>query len=173
MTTPMPPTGLTTQSVHARLVAADGQTTITATSGAALISAAPNQDPPVVVSENIYEDRVPDGTEYPPNERILKFYAGQIIPTSQWTACFPAGTVTAISPATGPAAGGTPVQITGMNFTPDTTVTIGGDAVADLVVVSPELITCNTPAHADGVVNVVVTTDSGAVTATGAFTYAG
>ena len=171
MTTP--PMGETSTSVHARLVRADGTTTITASSGAALISAAPNQDPPVVVAENIYEDRVPDGTAYPPIERVKKFYAGQVIPTSQWNACFPAGTVGAVSPATGPAAGGTAVTITGSNFSPDSTVTFGGVAATSVMVVSPAEITCVTPAHADGVVNVAVTTDAGVVTATGAFTYSG
>lgn len=161
-------------STPARLVRADGTTTITKSSGAALISAAPNQDPPVVVSEDIFIDSVPDGTDYTdggPIQRQLKFRQGQIILTSQWNACFPNAKFGGISPATGVAAGGTHVTITGTGFTPDTTVTIGGSAATSIVVLSPTQLTCITPAHAAGAVNVVVTTDAGAVTATGAFTY--
>jgi hypothetical protein len=169
--TPAPSTGL--GSTPARLVRADGSTVITASSGAALISAAPMQDPPVVVAEDIYQDRVPDGTSYPPIERVLKFNGGQVIPTSQWNACFPAATVGSVTPATGPAAGGTAVTVAGTSFTPDTTLTFGGVAATSVVVVSPDLLTCVTPAHADGAVSVVVTTDSGATTATGLYTYVG
>jgi hypothetical protein len=73
------------------------------------------------------------------------------------------------APSFGPAAGGTSVVITGTNL-PNASVTFGG-ATATCTVNSATQITCTTPAHAAGAVDVVITTPSGTVTATGAFTY--
>lgn len=81
--------------------------------------------------------------------------------------------VTGISPATGAVAGGTAVTISGRQFKTGTTVTIGGGAVTSKVRVSDRSITCNTPAHAAGAVDVVVTNPDGSTyTLTAAFTYA-
>ncbi len=68
-----------------------------------------------------------------------------------------APTVTAISPVVGPAAGGTAVTLTGTGFTTGATVTIGGVAATNVVVVSATSITAVTAAHAPGAVDVVVT----------------
>jgi len=81
-------------------------------------------------------------------------------------------TVTLISPAVGPLVGGQAVTVTGTNFTGTTAVTIGGVAAMNVVVVGPTTITATTPAHAAGVVNVVVTTPSGSGTGTNLYTYA-
>ena len=81
-------------------------------------------------------------------------------------------TVSSVSPASGPPTGGTNVTITGSDFYSVSSVTIGGVAATAVVVVSPTSITCTTPAHASGVVNVVVTTAFGTGTGTGLFTYA-
>lgn len=84
----------------------------------------------------------------------------------------PAPTVTGISPATGTTVGGTSVTITGTGFLSGATVTIGGSAATGVTVVSSTSITATTPAHAAGVVDVVVTnTDSLFGTLSGGFTY--
>ena len=69
--------------------------------------------------------------------------------------------ITGVSPNTGSTAGGTPVTISGTNFFNPSTVTFGGVAATNVVVVSSTTITATTPAHAAGPVNVVVN-DQGA-----------
>jgi PKD repeat protein len=81
-------------------------------------------------------------------------------------------TITGISPASGPASGGTVVNITGTNFAGTTSVTIGGTAATNVSVISTSSITAITPAHTAGTVNVVITTPNGTATGTGAYTYA-
>ena len=81
--------------------------------------------------------------------------------------------VTSLSPATGPVAGGTPVTITGANFTPTAKVSFGVTAAASVTVNSPTSITVLTPAHTAGSLAVSVTTQNGtSLTAAGdQFTY--
>jgi hypothetical protein len=74
-----------------------------------------------------------------------------------------------VVPNAGPTAGGTTVVITGTNLTGGT-VTFGGTA-ATCTVDSATQITCTTPAHTEGLVDVAVTTLGGTATSTGAFTY--
>lgn len=83
-------------------------------------------------------------------------------------------TVTAIAPATGPTAGGTPVTITGTGFVNGATVTIGGASATTVAFVSSATLTAVTPAGAAGAAHVVVTnpnTVSG--TGLGLFTFVG
>ena len=80
-------------------------------------------------------------------------------------------TVTGISPASGPAIGGTVVTISGTNLNGATTVTFDGTPATAFSADSDTTITATTPAHAAGAVNVVVTTLTGA--ATGTYTYIG
>lgn len=95
------------------------------------------------------------------------------------TFTIPAPTVTSCSPNNGSAAGGTSVTITGTNFFAPTssfptaiTATFGGTAATSVTFVSSTSITCVTPAHAAGVVNVVVTNPDGQTgTGTSAFTF--
>jgi hypothetical protein len=68
--------------------------------------------------------------------------------------------VTAVSPNTGPAAGGTPVTITGSGFTGATAVNFGTTAATGVVVVNDTTITAISPAGA-GIVDVTVTTPAG------------
>jgi uncharacterized protein YhjY with autotransporter beta-barrel domain len=84
---------------------------------------------------------------------------------------FSAPTVTAISPTSGPAAGGTSVTITGTNFTGATSVTVGGAAASGITVVNPTTITAVTPAGTAGARDVIVTTPGGSGTGSGLFTY--
>jgi hypothetical protein len=78
--------------------------------------------------------------------------------------------VLAITPATGPTAGGTLVRITGYNFDNVGSVTIGGAACTS-VIVGGGIITCFSPAGTAGAKDVVVTGPAGAATLSGAFTY--
>ncbi len=82
-----------------------------------------------------------------------------------------APTVTSISPATGAAKGGTPITITGTDFTGATAVTIGGAAAANVIVVSETSITATTPAGSVGTASVEVTTPIGTNATNTLFTY--
>lgn len=62
-----------------------------------------------------------------------------------------------ISPASGSTEGGTSVTLTGQNFLTGAVVTFDGLPATDVVVVDYNTITCVTPAHASGAVEVVVT----------------
>src|SRR6202000_625065 len=55
-------------------------------------------------------------------------------------------TITGVSPDNGTAAGGTAITITGTEFAPGATVTIGGNPATDLTVNGPTSITATTPA---------------------------
>ena len=78
----------------------------------------------------------------------------------------------AVSPSGGLLAGGTPVTIVGEGFQAGATVTFGGVAATSVVVVSPGVITCVTPANSStGVINVVVTSGGVGATIVNAFTY--
>ena len=77
------------------------------------------------------------------------------------SAALPAPTVTTITQASGPMAGGTGVTITGTNFRAGATVSIGGVAATGVTVISATSITAVTPAHACGNANVVVTNSDG------------
>jgi hypothetical protein len=81
-------------------------------------------------------------------------------------------TVTSVSPASGPAAGGTGVTITGTNLENASAVKFGAAAAGSFTVESPTTITASSPAGT-GTVDVIVTTPGGTST-TGAadhFTY--
>lgn len=97
--------------------------------------------------------------------------AGNVTKTGGFTYAEVLATVTLIAPATGDAAGGTAVTITGTNFTHATGVTFGGGAATSFVVASAVSITCVTPAHAAGAVNVVVLDSGGNITTVNGFTY--
>lgn len=152
------------------LVKGDG-TQITKTAGEDLLTDVPETDPRVEVGETVYILKTPSGTTYPPVQKMLRFHEGQIIRRSQWDAEFPPATITSVSPATGPAAGGTEVAVRGSGFTPGSTLQFGGAAATGVTVVDDGLIRCTTPAGAAGAADVVVTTDTSAVTKTGGFTY--
>lgn len=80
--------------------------------------------------------------------------------------------ITAVTPNSGPTAGGTAVVITGQGFLTGVSVTFGGFAASAITVVDSSRITCNTPAVGAGAVSVVVTnTDASTATMTTAFTY--
>ena len=72
-------------------------------------------------------------------------------------AIHPAPTVTAVTPMSGPPAGGTAVTITGAAFREGATVTFGGTPAIGATVVDETTITATTPEHAAGAVDVLVT----------------
>lgn len=80
-------------------------------------------------------------------------------------------TLISISPDSGTSLGNTPVTLTGTNFTPASTVTFDGLSATNLVVVNESTITAETPAHAAGAVDVVITTVNGSATLTNGYTY--
>jgi large repetitive protein len=84
-------------------------------------------------------------------------------------------TITGISPANGPLAGGTTVTITGTGFTSATTVSFGGTSGTSVTFISATQISARSPAHAAGVVDVTVTTVGGTsgTSAADQFTYLG
>lgn len=101
----------------------------------------------------------------------LLFHAGQRVPESVIEGLFETATATAITPATGAAAGGTVVNIDGTNLAGVKGVTFGGAAGTGLVRVSNTRVRVTTPAHAAGAVTVVVQDDAGDVTKPTFFTY--
>jgi hypothetical protein len=90
----------------------------------------------------------------------------------QWGALLAGPSVDSVSPPTGPVGGGTGVTISGSGLTGSTGVTFGGTAATGFVVSGDSTVTCTSPAHAAGAVDVVVQNPRGNVTVTGGFTYA-
>ena len=83
-----------------------------------------------------------------------------------------APTIGAISPSSGPIAGGTAVTVTGKNFAAGATVSLGGTAATGVIVVNSTTIMATTAAHTAGAVNVVVTNaDAQSGTLPNSFTY--
>ncbi len=92
--------------------------------------------------------------------RYLAFFVALAF-TQLCLAGTPTPVVTAVSPASGPPAGGTSVTITGTTFTAATVVDFGVTSAASFVVVNATTITAVTPAAAAGTVDVRVTTLNG------------
>ena len=69
--------------------------------------------------------------------------------------------VTAVAPALGPVVGGTPLEITGDAFQAGAAVTLGTATCLNVVIVSPQLLRCQTPAHVAGSVGLTVTLSTG------------
>ncbi|MGH3515413.1 MAG: IPT/TIG domain-containing protein, partial [Pseudonocardiaceae bacterium] len=89
-----------------------------------------------------------------------------------YTGTNPAPTVSAITPNSGTANGGTPGTITGTGFLTGATVEIGGTSASGVTLVGSTSITATTPAHAAGAVSVVVTnTDAQSGTLNNGYTY--
>ncbi len=86
---------------------------------------------------------------------------GTITPLAPYPDATSPPAVASVSPATGLAAGGTAVTISGTGFTGATGVTFGGTAATAVVVVSPNTITATSPAKAAGTYDVQVTTPRG------------
>ena len=80
-------------------------------------------------------------------------------------------TVSSVSPNSGSTLGGTAVTITGTNFAAGATVTFGGTAATNVVVVNSTTITATTPAGSAGAVTVMVTVNGQSGSLTNGYTY--
>jgi hypothetical protein len=98
------------------------------------------------------------GTKLANGGRYTVHYNGTSV-TLSYKAPVPA--VTAISPTSGPVAGGTAVTITGVGFTGATTVHVGAVSTTSFFVLSDTSVLVASPAHAAGTVDVTVTTAGG------------
>jgi len=74
-------------------------------------------------------------------------------------------------PAIGLIFGGKDVTLTGADLSGTTSVTFGGAAATNVVVVNSGTVTCKTPAHEKGLVSVTVTNGYGTATLANCFTY--
>lgn len=81
-----------------------------------------------------------------------------------------APTVTGVSPARGPIAGGTAVVISGTNFTGSTSVLFDGTAAISFNIVNSTTIETVAPAHAFGPIDIAVIAFSGSGTGSGIYT---
>lgn len=109
---------------------------------------------------------VPGSSNYDPGQPV-----DLVLQSNNDTSDTTLATITTVAPASGPAAGGTEVTITGTNFADTTAVTFDGAAVTELMVVSDTQIRATTPPGTNGPADVAVTTPDGTTTGTGAYTY--
>jgi hypothetical protein len=79
--------------------------------------------------------------------------------------------ITAISPTSGPKAGGTSLTLTGTGFTGATSVLFGNTAANTFTVVNDTTLVVSSPAGAVGATDVTVATPAGSDTRSAAFTY--
>ncbi len=79
--------------------------------------------------------------------------------------------ISAVSPAFGPTAGGTTITITGTALTDTSSVTVRGNTATSVVVVNDTTVTAVTSPGSVGAANVQVTTPGGTATLNGGFTY--
>jgi uncharacterized delta-60 repeat protein len=84
---------------------------------------------------------------------------------------YPEPTVSAIIPSSGPASGGTAVTITGMDFSENSSVTIGGSSATSVTVVNSTTLTAVTQIGIVGSASVLVTTYGGINAENSLFTY--
>jgi hypothetical protein len=85
----------------------------------------------------------------------------------------PAPAVTALSPTSGPLAGGTSVTISGSNFVSGATASVGGVAATSVVFNSATSLTITTPGGNDGPAAVVVTNPDTQISAPVSYDYLG
>lgn len=83
----------------------------------------------------------------------------------------PTPTVASVSPGIGPVTGGMVITVTGTNFTPCTTVLIGGTVATSIRVSSATFLTIELPPHAAGLAEVLLKTDGGGAVAANPFRY--
>ncbi|WP_405177566.1 ice-binding family protein [Nocardia sp. NBC_01377] len=101
--------------------------------------------PPGTGTVNVTVQVLLDGTSNP-----LPYTYGALVPA-----------LTSLNPASGSAAGGTTVVLTGTNLTGVTSVSFGGTSATSFTVNSATQITAVTPAHVAGAVQVTVTAPGG------------
>ncbi len=83
-----------------------------------------------------------------------------------------APTISSVDTTSGPAVGGTTINITGSGFFPDPSISIGGTVCTESIYVSDTSVTCKTPAHTSGLNNIIVTNyDNQSATLVDGFTF--
>lgn len=97
--------------------------------------------------------------------------AANVLNITQAPPIFVLTTLTSINPNQGTTSGGVGVTLTGTGFTGATAVTFGGIPATFVNVVSSTTVTAVTPAHAAGIVDVVIDTPVGVATLANGFTY--
>lgn len=122
-------------------------------------------------NEDIYQKITFPGAKNFEQGQKLFLNEGQRITESEVNALFTTATFDSITPATGPAAGGTVVTITGTDFAGTQGVTFDGAAGTAFKVISNTKIQVTTPAGVAGTADVVIQDDAGNVTAAAAYTY--
>ncbi len=172
-------TVLTLTSVSPSSGPTTGGTTITLT-GTAFVSGATvrvggnNATNVTFVSATQLTARTPAGSAGARNVRVTN-PDGQVVSRAggfTYTTPASAPTLTAVSPSSGPTAGGTTITLTGTAFVSGATVRVGGTAATNVAFVSATQLTARTPAGTAGARDVQVTNPDGqSATRTGGFTY--
>lgn len=136
-------------------------------------TAIPAADLPKVVSQDLYETTDYGAADPKPEGSIKKrlFKAGKVLTQREIDALFDTAAIDLVTPAVGPAIGGTVVTITGRHLDGVASVTFGGTAGTAMTVVSPREIRVTTPAKTAGAAAVAVVDDGGTVTKAGGFTF--
>jgi hypothetical protein len=155
------------------ILAADGTTVLSLTALQAKTTDVPATD--CIVNEDIYESfnyaPYKDNFKTFDGERRIKYKAGQQVRKADIVALYPAASILSISPATGAAAGGTPVTIKGVNFDGASGAALGGVALTSFTVVNNTTITGVSGAHSAATVATTVTDDSGTLTLAASYVY--
>lgn len=120
--------------------------------------------------QDYFEYYVLEGTTGETGKKLVA-KQGVTITEDEVDRLFPTAVFTAMTPTTGPAAGGTVVTITGTNLLGVSNVTFGGTNGTSLTIITSSKIQVTTPAKAAGAHAVVIVDDAGNVAA-GNFTYA-
>lgn len=131
-------------------------------------------DPLVRLNNDLFQTRSYGRNDKKPEGSVYTLFrkAGTVMRRSELDALFPSASVAGIAPATGPAAGGTVVTITGAELDGVTSVTFDGTPGTALTVVSAREIRVTTPAGVAGPADIAVVDDGGTVIDTSAYTYA-
>ncbi|MFG1926787.1 IPT/TIG domain-containing protein [Cryptosporangium sp. NPDC048952] len=100
---------------------------------------------------------------------VLVFPAGTV---NAGTYTYKAPAITAVSPPQGPIAGGTPIELSGTGLSGAASVTIGGNPATGVTVnQAGTRITFTAPAHAEGLVDIVVPLPGADATLTNGYSY--
>ncbi|AUH40526.1 IPT/TIG domain-containing protein [Streptomyces sp. CMB-StM0423] len=125
------------------------------------------------ITEDVYQsvpygpgDGRPEGSI-----RRLLYEAGTVVLQSEIDRLFATATIASVSPATGPATGGTTVTIKGTELDGTSAVNFGSTADTEVQIVSAPELRVKTPAGSAGAVNVVLIDDAGSMTRISGFTY--
>lgn len=121
-------------------------------------------------TEDVYTKFSYPGGDFEGGVKLL-YHAGQQVPETEINGLFTTATITGITPATGPAAGGTVVTIDGTNLAGAEGVTFGGTAGTAFKRISNTRVQVTTPAKTAGAYAVAVLDDAGTVTQNNGFTY--